>query len=187
MTYVNVLAGSSIPSGLYRLEGGVLSYRDTAINLSEELVSTQLISSVDQLNRTYGGTAAAGILGFALLGPLGAVGGMLVGGRKKHVQSTVFMGTLNDGRVFLVDGSPSTFAEVAALASTSNHNPKLIERLGSKSHQISLAPPPLSNQSDKVMRGQPLKKLKSGEKRCPSCAGAVKIAAKKCKHCKLEI
>ena len=183
---LKIVEGSSFPSGLYRLDGGVLSGSGVRVNLAEQLVSVQIISSVDQLNRTYSGTLASGVLGFALLGPLGAVGGMMVGGRKKHIQSTICMGVLDDGRVFLVDGSPSDFATLTGLASGRSRATNVIEAQPSSpkissSKQIEALPADVKIQ--KIVSS----KLKPDEKKCPNCSGVIKKEAKKCKHCKSDI
>ena len=183
---MRIIEGSAFPSGLYRLDGGFLSGSGVRINLADQLVSVQIISSVDQLNRTYSGTLASGVLGFALLGPLGAVGGMMVGGRKKHIQSTICMGVLDDGRVFLVDGTPSDFAVLTGLASSRSRSTKVIEaqtsnpKLSASNEIIAL---PVEVKIQKSVSA----KLKADEKKCPKCSGVIKKEAKKCKHCKSDI
>lgn len=183
---LKIIEGSAFPSGLYRLDEGILSGSGVRVNLAEQLLSVQIISSVDQLNRTYSGTLASGVLGFALLGPLGAVGGMMVGGRKKHIQSTICMGVLDDGRVFLVDGTPSDFAALTGLASNRSRATNTIEAQASTlkitaSKQIEALPVEVKIQKSVSS------KLKSDEKKCPKCSGIIKKEAKKCKHCKSEI
>lgn len=184
---LNVVEGSAFPSGLYRLEDGILSGSGVRVNLAEKLVSVQIISSVDQLNRTYSGTLASGVVGFALLGPLGAVGGMLVGGRKKHIQSTIIMGVLDDGRVFLVDGTPSNFASLTALASTRNKRIDVIDATVTKNIKISSATQSDVASVEMKRQKKSVVKLKPDERKCPNCFEIVKSAAIKCKHCKSQI
>jgi len=186
-TLLKIVQGSAFPPGLYRLEDGILSGAGVRVNLAEHLVSVQIISSVDQLDRTYSGTLASGVLGFALLGPLGAVGGMLVGGRKKHIKSTISMGVLDDGRVFLLDGSPSDYASLTALVSTRNKRVNLIELPVTKNLQISNSMKSEAIQVEMRLQKKRGIKLKTDEKKCPSCLEVVKIAALKCRHCKSNI
>lgn len=184
---LNVVEGSAFPSGLYRLEDGILSGSGVLVNLVEQLASVQIISSVDQLNRTYSGTLASGVVGFALLGPLGAVGGMLVGGRKKHIQSTISMGVLDDGRFFLVDGTPSNFAALTALASTRNKRVNIIDATATKNIQLSSATHSEVIPVEKKLQKKSVIKLKPDERKFPNCFEVVKRAAIKCKHCKSNI
>jgi hypothetical protein len=184
---LKIVQGSAFPSGLYRLEDGILSGSGVRVNLAEQLVSVQIISSVDQLNRTYSGTLASGVVGFALLGPLGAVGGMLVGGRKKHIQSTISMGVLDDGRVFLVDGTPSNFASLTTLASSRNRRVNLIDAPVTKNFQISNSMKSEVIPAEMQLKKKTAIKLKPDERKCPSCFEIVKSAAIKCRHCKSNI
>ncbi|PUE33278.1 hypothetical protein B9Z46_14325 [Limnohabitans sp. Hippo4] len=111
---------------------------------------------------------------------------MMVGGRKKHIQSTICMGVLDDGRVFLVDGTPSDFAALTGLASSRSRTTKFIEAQTSNlklssSAQVNPLPAEI-----KVKKSVSLK-LKADEKMCPKCSGVIKKEAMKCKHCKSDI
>ena len=55
--------------------------------------------------RTLAGTAAAGIVGGVLAGPLGAIGGMIFGGRKRHVSDITVACSLRGGQSFVLQGS----------------------------------------------------------------------------------
>jgi hypothetical protein len=59
------------------------------------------------------GTAGWGIAGGLLLGPLGAIGGMLIGGRTKKV---CFAAYLKDGRKFMATTDSKTYQRLAAKA-----------------------------------------------------------------------
>jgi hypothetical protein len=61
--------------------------------------------------KKLGGTAAWGIAGAALLGPLGAIGGMLIGGNKKE---TAFICLLKDGRKFMATTDGDTWRTIFA-------------------------------------------------------------------------
>ena len=57
------------------------------------------------------GTAGWGLVGAALLGPLGAIGGILLGGNKKEV---VFACYFKDGRKFMATTDSKTFTKISA-------------------------------------------------------------------------
>ena len=57
------------------------------------------------------GTAGWGLAGAALLGPLGAIGGILLGGNKKEV---VFSCYFKDGRKFMATTDSKTFTKISA-------------------------------------------------------------------------
>lgn len=107
---VKVLAPAGYSDRLRDIADGILSLYGTQVNFKENLASLQLIGNRDFEQRTLAGTAAAGIVGAALLGPLGAIGGMLFGGRKREVTDITVSCVLTDGRVFILQGSPSLFS-----------------------------------------------------------------------------
>ena len=57
------------------------------------------------------GTAGWGLAGGALLGPLGALGGVLLGGNKKEVAFACY---LKDGRKFMATTSNKTWQSILA-------------------------------------------------------------------------
>ncbi len=57
------------------------------------------------------GTAGWGVVGLVALGPLGAIGGMLLGGNKKEVS---FTAELDDGRRFMAVTDSKTWRKSAA-------------------------------------------------------------------------
>ncbi len=57
------------------------------------------------------GTAGWGFVGLVALGPLGAIGGMLLGGNKKEVS---FTAELDDGRKFMAVTGSKTWRKIAA-------------------------------------------------------------------------
>jgi hypothetical protein len=59
--------------------------------------------------KKVGGTLAWGVAGAALLGPLGAIGGILIGGNKKEV---VFSCYLKDGRKFMAHADGATWIKI---------------------------------------------------------------------------
>ena len=73
------------------------------------------VESVDALDsdrvKKLGGTLGWGVAGGAILGPLGAIGGMLLGGNKKEV---TFTGILKDGRKFMAVTDDKTWKKILA-------------------------------------------------------------------------
>lgn len=75
------------------------------------LISVEVATQENQ--KKFLGTVGGGAIGLALLGPLGAIGGMLLGGNKTSV---TFVGTLRDDRTFVASADASTFAKLKAIA-----------------------------------------------------------------------
>jgi len=61
--------------------------------------------------KKLGGTVAWGAAGAILLGPLGAIGGMLLGGNKKE---TAFVCFLKDGKKFMATTDGGTWRKILA-------------------------------------------------------------------------
>lgn len=73
------------------------------------------VESVEQLTeekvKQVAATAAWGVAGAVILGPLGAIGGMLVGGNKTEV---AFVCNLKDGRKFMATTDSKTWQKIMA-------------------------------------------------------------------------
>jgi len=73
------------------------------------------VSDIEQMNeekvKKLAGTAGWGVAGAVLLGPLGAIGGMLIGGNKKEV---AFVCNLHDGRRFMATTDGKTWQKICA-------------------------------------------------------------------------
>lgn len=76
-----------------------------------EIASLQVVGQVS--GKSFGGAAAAGIVGGLLLGGVGAVAGVLAGGNKNAV---TFELTLRDGRRLLGSATPAAFQDIQAAA-----------------------------------------------------------------------
>jgi len=85
-------------------------FKGERIDLAQELERVE--QHTEESVKKLGGTAGWGLAGAALLGPLGAIGGMLLGGRGKEV---LFAGYLKDGRKFLASTDGKTWAKLTAL------------------------------------------------------------------------
>lgn len=80
------------------------------INLSIELESVELLD--EEKVKRLAGTAGWGIAGAVLFGPLGAIGGILLGGNKKEV---AFSAYLKDGRKFMATTDGGTWKKIMAI------------------------------------------------------------------------
>jgi hypothetical protein len=73
------------------------------------------LKSIEQLTvekiKNLSGTAAWGIAGAALLGPLGAIGGMLIGGNKTEVS---FLCVTQDEKQFIGATDPKVYQKLVA-------------------------------------------------------------------------
>jgi hypothetical protein len=80
-----------------------------------ETLSRMEIAQVDIATeenvKRLGGTVGWGVVGAALLGPVGLLAGLLMGGRAKNV---VFIMRLKDGRKLLATADSQTFTAIQA-------------------------------------------------------------------------
>ena len=78
------------------------------INLSD--LETVDIATEENVKK-IGGTVGWGVVGAALLGPVGLLAGLLAGGRGKEV---TFVARLKDGRKFLATTDAGSYKKIAA-------------------------------------------------------------------------
>ena len=100
MSTVKVLAGD-IPTG-------------TAAYVKGHIRGIQLASveiATEQNLKKAGGTIAGALAGGLLLGPLGAIGGMLLGGNKKE---TVFIASFTNNQKALIKSDANIFTQIQA-------------------------------------------------------------------------
>ncbi len=115
MATVKVIAGN-LAKGDWVFEG---SFNNLAIRnpstKSREPLGKAFVDRVEALDeervRSIAGTAAWGVAGAALLGPVGAVGAMLVGGKKKMVTFACYF---EDGRKFMGVTDSATWTQISA-------------------------------------------------------------------------
>lgn len=103
MSKIKVLAGD-IPTGTYEIPHDLLG-KEIVMRKQFSFNKIDLVKELDRVEqhteesvKKLVGTAGWGIAGGLLLGPLGAIGGMLIGGRGKQI---CFAAYLKDGRKFL--------------------------------------------------------------------------------------
>jgi len=147
--------GGDIPNNTYFIDDGSIN----GVNLNDTLIELEILDSVNMSERTYSGTFASGLVGYALLGPLGSIGGMLVGGPKKNTNTVIFACGLSNGITFIGESERETFSYLKSIYSRNINDQKL-----------------------EAEKQESLRK-KSEEKECPQCAETVKLNAKVCRFC----
>ena len=85
--------------------------KPTKIDFRKDVERIELMD--EERVKKLSGTAGWGLAGLALLGPLGAVGGMLLGGNKKQV---AFAAYLKDGRKFMGVTDGKSWQKIQAAA-----------------------------------------------------------------------
>jgi hypothetical protein len=100
----------SFSGGILRLCTEDDAYRGKAISLSK-LESIEI--ATEESVKRIGGTVGWGLAGLAVLGPFGALAGLLVGGRGKQV---TFVARFKGGRKLLATTDSKTFTKLQAAA-----------------------------------------------------------------------
>ena len=131
--------GGDFGSGQGLLMFGQLSLPRQTVPLSK-LVSIAIANQESQ--KKLLGTAAMGAAGLLVLGPLGAIGGMLLGGNKTNV---TFVGTLDDGQSFVATCDAKLFSKLQGHAATAASARAKIVNTESKSLDQAPAPVTLDN------------------------------------------
>lgn len=118
MSTIKVVAGD-LDAGAWQYSGtySIMSRTSTVKHMwAGERYDIRLdVVSIEPLTeekvKKLGGTAAWGIAGAALLGPLGAIGGMLIGGNKTQIG---FICHMKDGRKFVATTDSKTWQKIIA-------------------------------------------------------------------------
>ena len=132
--------------------------------------SMSLIGKVDKIEivtkqnkRKLLSSTAWGAIGLATLGPLGALGGILLGGRRKEI---CFACSLNDGRQFLGVSDIITYQSI---------------------YGLSMLPKPKQDIKDTNTGKKALDKEKETFVKCSSCGKNVTTNSKFCSNCGKKI
>nr|VFK32043.1 MAG: hypothetical protein BECKMB1821G_GA0114241_11017 [Candidatus Kentron sp. MB]VFK35121.1 MAG: hypothetical protein BECKMB1821I_GA0114274_11018 [Candidatus Kentron sp. MB]VFK76986.1 MAG: hypothetical protein BECKMB1821H_GA0114242_10888 [Candidatus Kentron sp. MB] len=120
MSNIKVIAGD-LDNGAWQFVGmfgsATMSRASTTKSLwkGESIDLKTEVDNIEQLTeekvKKLAGTAGWGIAGAMLLGPLGAIGGMLLGGNKKDVAFACY---LKDGRKFMATTDGKTWQKITA-------------------------------------------------------------------------
>lgn len=152
--------------GMWGLAEHLMAKEDQVIML-DLLQSCSLVSDRHEAYQTGMGRVAGGIIGAALLGPIGAAGGLLAGG-KRRIDETIVLCRLFDGRTFTAECSPLTAAKLNQISNINQLNQTSIAR--NQNIQNSRF---VSDSVDTV--------------ECPMCAENIKRKAKICRFCGYKI
>lgn len=120
MAVIKVVAGD-IDKGSWQFTGAFGSatmhkastknslWKGETVDFKKQVASMDLLT--EEKVKKLAGTAGWGLAGGALLGPLGALGGVLLGGNKKEVAFACY---LKDGRKFMATTSNKTWQSILA-------------------------------------------------------------------------
>jgi hypothetical protein len=147
----------TIDIGMWTLEGKTFKNYQSASFESDLLVSCELVSDNHGTKQSGMGQIAGGLLGMAVAGPLGAIGGLMTGGRSK-VNETIIYCSLSDGRNFTAYSTQTGFAILKSMVQLNR------DRVISNNSFI---------QNNNNFE----------EKECSNCAEMCKERAKKCRFC----
>lgn len=109
-----VHAGDFAKSKDHQFVGGKLVMKSPGKFFRETIALSQLAEiapASEESVKNIGGTVGWGIVGGALLGPVGLLAGLLAGGRGKNV---TFVCKLKDGRKFMATAPSKVYTELSA-------------------------------------------------------------------------
>jgi hypothetical protein len=162
-----LLKDGDLNPGPWGFAGNFISQGDTVVEL-DLLQSCTVVSDRHEAYQTGIGRVAGGIIGAALLGPIGAAGGLLAGG-KRRIDETIILCRLFDGRTFTAECSQLTAAKFSQIA-----NQNLISKTS------------INRQIDVVVT-QPQASVPEDTVECPMCAESIKSRAKICRFCGYKV
>lgn len=154
--------GGSFPAGKYILSNDKFSNGEIAVKISK-LVSCTIVKDEHSTIQSGTGRIAGGILGAALLGPIGALGGLLAGG-KRRVDQTVVLCGFDDNRTFTAESTQLGAANLVRIVQVN---------LNSTRNQKHVVPSVSIVEDDQI--------------ECPQCAELIKRKAKICRYCGISL
>jgi len=169
----------SFPENALLIKDGDLSpgpwgFAANFISQGEDVVELDLLQSctvVSDRHEAYQtgiGRVAGGILGAALLGPIGAAGGLLAGG-KRRIDETIILCRFFDGRTFTAECSQLTAAKFSQIA----HSNLIGKNSNNRQLDIGDSKPQVTISDDTI--------------ECPMCAEFIKSKAKICRFCGYKV
>ena len=147
----------SVGTGIWTLTDGMFSHFGSVSFDSKLIASCELVSDFHGTKQSGTGQIAGGLLGMAIAGPLGAIGGLMTGGKSK-VDETVIYCSLSDGRTFKAKSTPTGYAMLRTVVQQNNARPTVVH--ASKGSEDA-----------------------GDSKECPNCAETVKAKARQCRFC----
>ncbi len=153
--------------GPWGFAANFISQGDKLVEL-DLLQSCTVVSDKHEAYQTGIGRLAGGILGAALLGPIGAAGGLLAGG-KRRIDETIILCRLFDGRTFTAECSQLTAAKFSQIANAN----LMAKTSANRQADIVVTQPQISTSDDTI--------------ECPMCAEFIKSKAKICRYCGYKV
>lgn len=164
------VTSNSIPNGIYFIQGTIF-FNDECVLFFNSFKECKLISELHLNEQTTQGRLAGGLLGLAVAGPLGAIAGLFVGG-KKNIDEIDFFCELDDGRSFVAKCSTPDWSEFQTTF-YANRKSAITEDLNA---EVASKKPIASS-----------KKIKNETtKNCPACDESIKINARICRYCSFK-
>jgi len=108
---IKILAGDFIKGEYDVFFGSASRFGSGEIQLEGNIDSLEIVT--EENKKKIAGTLGAGVVGGLLFGPLGVLGGWLVGGKKKEV---TFICILKDGKKFLGITKNKNYQKLLALS-----------------------------------------------------------------------
>ena len=170
MVYGNtvLVQTGDIEKGGWRLyESGLLKGYERIF--LDQFHQCSIVSDRHESQQSGVGRVAGGIIGAALLGPIGAIGGLMSGG-KKRIDETIILCKLDNGKTFSAECTPLTAAKLIQICSSNNAQKQSNTTVAI--NEVSKSPEILSE---------------SDSRECPMCAETIKAKAKLCRFCGYRI
>jgi hypothetical protein len=162
-----LIKDGNLSPGPWGYAANFISQGDDVVEL-DLLQSCTVVSDRHEAYQTGIGRVAGGILGAALLGPIGAAGGLLAGG-KRRIDETIILCSLFDGRSFTAECSQLTAAKFSQIANANMMNKASSDR----NFEVVRSHPQINPLEDTV--------------ECPMCAEFIKSKAKICRYCGYKV
>jgi len=136
--------------------------------LTSSIRSCETLTSANFSSHTNSGRLAGGVIGFGLAGPIGAVAGLMTGG-KVNTDETIIKCTTENQKTFIATCNTSAHTEILKIISLSS-NQSSAEKLPNIGLIHAAA------EVDKSPKEAPLKD-------CPACGEKIRKNARICRHC----
>jgi len=159
-----MVRSGDIERGMWGLAETLIAKGDEVIQL-DCLQTCTIVSDRHETVQTGMGRISGGIIGGVLLGPIGAAGGLLTGGKRK-IDETIILCRLFDNRSFTAECSQLTAAKLTQIANI-NQAGRTKETPNTPSDPIRVE---VSSTEDVI--------------ECPICAEYIKRKAKVCRFCR---
>lgn len=169
------VVSGTIPNGTYHLLDSLFTGTGDFL-LTSSFISCELLGEMRSSEHTNSGRLAGGVLGLAVAGPLGALAGLMTGG-KKTIDETDFFCELDDGRSFVAKCNGAAYSKFKAVVATNNAARRRAANAAASDSAVAIAPQLTATKE--LTHAGPDNSLKD----CPSCAESVKFRARNCRYC----